>query len=97
MAMELVKVGYSLSSLFGQASTTSSPIQLPVDLAAALITPYFITGEQQIGKISHPVGGFGVQLLVSQNNTLSLDYLNAPAINNTPVVNSLMFNFDHHF
>lgn len=98
--MELVKAGYSLSGLFslGAASGAApASITLPPDLASSLITPYLIFGQEQVGKIGHAVGGFGAQLLVSKNNTVSIDYLNAPAVNNMPVVNSVMLSIDHHF
>jgi outer membrane immunogenic protein len=99
----LGKVGYSLASLFG-ASTTTAPPTLPASLAQNVISPYVILGVWDRPWGVGFASGVGIQALLLQNWTLSVDYLhvnyNNAAINpnlNQQTEDMVMAHVDRHF
>jgi hypothetical protein len=69
------RVGVSLSSAFGLASTSGTPVTLPQQLLSSLMTPYVNFGiMSQYGQASL-VSGAGVEALIATNWTLNADYL----------------------
>ncbi len=98
----LVKVGYSLASLFG-GSTASSPT-LPASLAQNVISPYVILGVWDRPWGAGFASGVGIQALLFKNWTLSMDYIhvnyNNASINpnlNEQTEDMVMAHVDRHF
>jgi opacity protein-like surface antigen len=98
----LGKVGYSLASLFG--GTPGAPPTLPASLAQNVISPYVILGVWDRPWGAGFASGVGIQALLMQNWTLSVDYLhvnyNNAAINpnlNQQTEDMVMAHVDRHF
>ncbi len=98
----LVKVGYSLSSLFGGG--TGTPPTLPASLAQNVLSPYVILGIWDRPWGAGFASGAGVQALLMKNWTLSADYIhvnyNNAAINpnlNQQTEDMVRVSVDRHF
>lgn len=101
---ELVKIGYGLAGIFGQAAVapatpTQSPvgITVPASLTEALITPYIITGAMQRGRSTQAVSGVGSEFLLAQQWNLSLDYLYGAPMDNKPALNLVRLGLNYKF
>ena len=99
----LGKIGYSLASIFG-GGTPANPPTLPASLAQNVISPYVILGVWDRPWGAGFASGVGIQALLMQNWTLSVDYLhvnyNNAAINpnlNQQTEDMVMAHIDRHF
>lgn len=100
----LGKVGYSLSQVFGAAQSGQASPTLPASLASALMTPYVILGVWDRPWGAGFASGAGVQALLANNWTLSVDYIHVDYnnANVNPIVseqteNILKASVDYHF
>ena len=100
----LVKLGWSLASVFGFASTGTSTPTLPSSLANALIAPYAIIGIWDRPWGAGLATGAGVQALVANNWTISIDDIyvnynnaNINAIASEQSENIVRATLDYHF
>ena len=98
----LGKIGYSLASIFG--GTPANPPTLPASLAQNVISPYIILGVWDRPWGAGFASGVGIQALLLQNWTLSVDYLhvnyNNAAINpnlDQQTEDMVMAHVDRHF
>lgn len=100
----LGKIGYSLASLFTGGATPANPPVLPASLAQNVISPYIILGVWDRPWGAGFASGVGIQALLLQNWTLSVDYLHVNYNNVTvnPNLNQqtedmVMAHVDRHF
>jgi opacity protein-like surface antigen len=100
----LVKIGYSLASVFGATPAAGSTPTLPQSLTSALLAPYIILGVWDRPWGAGFASGAGVQALLATNWTLSVDYINVNYNNASvnPIVNQQSENIirgavDYHF
>lgn len=70
-----VRLGYSLASMFGAATTGLATPTLPQQLANSLMTPYVTLGESWRHMQPALVSGAGVEALLATNITLDAEYL----------------------
>lgn len=68
------RVGYSLASAFGAATTAGSTPTLPQQFTQSLMTPYLNVGEVRRHNQPALVSGAGVEALIATNWTLNADY-----------------------
>lgn len=71
-----VRLGYSLASAFGLATTGQSAPTLPQQFLNSLMTPYVTVGESYRHGQPALVSGVGVEALLATNYTLDVEYLN---------------------
>lgn len=103
-AYGLTKLGYSLSSIFGAAATSTATPTLPQQLMSSLMSPYVILGVWDRPWGAGFASGAGVEALLANNWTLDVDYIYV-AYNNAnvnPNVNQQSENIvrgtiDYHF
>jgi hypothetical protein len=69
------RLGYSLASAFGAATTGSAAPTLPQQFLASLMTPYIVVGEEWRHSQPALVSGAGVEALLATNVTLNADIL----------------------
>jgi opacity protein-like surface antigen len=100
----LGKIGYSLASIFNGGAQPSNPPVLPASLAQNVISPYIILGVWDRPWGAGFASGVGIQALLLQNWTLSVDYLhvnyNNAAVNanlNQQTEDMVMAHVDRHF
>jgi hypothetical protein len=106
VGMQLVKVGYSLSGLFGGRQTPApvTPSQLPgaqlsvpQRITEAMMAPYIITGMIERGRDVQSVTGVGTAFVLSANSGLTIDYLYGPAMNDNKPVQMFRLGFNYYF
>lgn len=68
------RVGYSLASVFGSATTGTATPTLPQQLLASLMTPYIDAGEVWRHGQAALRSGAGIEALVATNWTVNVDY-----------------------
>lgn len=68
------RLGYSLASAFGAATTSTATPTLPQQFMASLMTPYVNAGEVKRHGQDALRSGVGVEALLSTNVTLNADY-----------------------
>lgn len=71
----IIRLGYSLASAAGIATTTSTAQPtLPQQLMASLMTPYINLGEVSRHNQAALVSGAGIEALIANNWTINADY-----------------------
>jgi opacity protein-like surface antigen len=68
------RLGYSLASAFGAATTGTAAPTLPSQFLASMMTPYINAGEVKRHGQAALRSGAGVEALLATNWTLNADY-----------------------